>query len=50
MMKKTGGSSNKIAVQCQECGKRFKTASPEPHCPKCHGYDIDLDGKGWHYA
>jgi hypothetical protein len=35
--------SSRFAVQCMECGKRFKTAKMDPKCPKCGGYDIDLD-------
>ena len=33
----------KISVECLECGKKFKTASMFPNCPKCKGVDIDLD-------
>ena len=32
----------KIAVQCQECDKKFQTISTLPTCPKCKGSDIDL--------
>ncbi|MFQ5668556.1 MAG: hypothetical protein ACE5I7_19295 [Candidatus Binatia bacterium] len=32
----------KIQVQCQECGRKFSTASMLPSCPKCGGSDIDL--------
>ena len=34
--------SKKFKAQCQECGKKFSTASMIPSCPKCHGSDIDL--------
>ena len=33
-------------LQCQECGKKFSRSvskSSEPKCPKCGGYDVDLD-------
>jgi len=33
----------KFAVKCLECGKKFKTSSYLPECPKCNGSDIDLD-------
>ena len=33
---------NSINVQCQECGKKFKTNKMVPKCPKCGGYDVDL--------
>ena len=36
-------ASKKFPVECLECGKKFKTASMLPTCPKCHGADIDLD-------
>lgn len=32
----------KIAVECLECGRKFKTASFVPECPKCGGSDIDI--------
>lgn len=31
-----------FSVTCQECGKKFKTRSMLPDCPKCGGSDIDL--------
>ena len=34
--------SEKVEVVCLECGKKFKTASMEPKCPKCGGYDIEV--------
>jgi len=42
LMKKT---DSKIALECMECGHKFKRANPgsETKCPKCHGRDIDLD-------
>lgn len=49
--------SKSISMKCQECGKTFKSASLDPKCPKCGGYDIDLseevkivrakNGKNW---
>lgn len=37
------------AMICLECGKRFKRRigprTFEVRCPKCHGYDTDLDYK-----
>jgi len=54
---KTGGSvsapvqfsedmdiSEAVALQCQECGKKFKKAKPGANttCPKCKSGDIDL--------
>jgi len=35
-------AADKMSVECLECGKTFKTSSPEPKCPKCGSYDIDL--------
>jgi ABC-type ATPase with predicted acetyltransferase domain len=32
----------KILVECQECGKKFKTGSICPSCPKCGGSDVEL--------
>jgi hypothetical protein len=34
--------SASFGVKCQECGKKFKTRSMLPDCPKCGGSDIDL--------
>jgi hypothetical protein len=31
-----------FAVQCLECGKKFRTSNPDPTCPKCGGSDIDI--------
>ena len=31
-----------LRVECMECGKRFRTASMLPECPKCGGTDIDI--------
>jgi hypothetical protein len=31
-----------ISMKCLECGKTFKSANPDPSCPKCGGSDIDL--------
>lgn len=35
-------AADKMSVECMECGKKFKTSSSEPKCPKCGSYDIDL--------
>ena len=35
-------SSKKFKAQCQECGKKFSTASMIPYCPRCNSSDIDL--------
>jgi len=35
--------SSKFSVKCLECGKKFKTASMSPTCPKCKGSDIEPD-------
>ena len=37
--------ATKIHLECMECGKKFKRSGTklEYQCPKCHGYDIDLD-------
>ena len=29
-------------VECLECGRKFKTTSMFPSCPKCKGSDIDI--------
>jgi Zn finger protein HypA/HybF involved in hydrogenase expression len=34
--------SNSFPVVCLECGKKFKTASFDPQCPKCGGVDLDV--------
>lgn len=39
----TRQTAEKMKVKCQECGKSFKTSSMEPKCPKCGGYDVDVD-------
>jgi len=31
-----------LPVECLECGKKFKTGTMFPTCPKCKGVDIDL--------
>jgi Zn finger protein HypA/HybF involved in hydrogenase expression len=31
-----------FAVICMECGRRFRTASMLPMCPRCKGTDIDV--------
>ena len=34
---------DKIAVECLECGRKFKTSGwDDPSCPKCGGVDIDI--------
>ena len=37
--------ATKIKLECMECGKKFKRSGTryEYKCPKCGGYDIDLD-------
>ncbi len=37
-------STNRIKVQCLECGKKFAVSGTNliPECPKCHGVDIDV--------
>jgi Zn finger protein HypA/HybF involved in hydrogenase expression len=35
--------AGRLAVKCMECGKKFKTASMLPDCPKCGGSDIEPD-------
>lgn len=35
-------STTKVKVQCNECGKKFATASLSPLCPKCGGADVDV--------
>ena len=40
----SGGSkkpSGRIDVECQECGKKFKSAGFDPKCPKCGGHDVE---------
>jgi DNA polymerase II large subunit len=32
----------KFLVVCLECGRKFKTASMCPSCPKCGGSDVEL--------
>jgi DNA-directed RNA polymerase subunit RPC12/RpoP len=34
--------SARVAVQCLECGRKFKTATLVPSCPKCGGSDIEV--------
>jgi hypothetical protein len=34
--------SSRIGVECQECSKKFWTASMLPECPKCGGTDIEI--------
>ena len=42
----TKTKSEAIAVECLECGRKFKTRSLDPECPKCHGVDIDVRVEG----
>ena len=37
--------TKKVALECQECGKKFSKANPNSNtkCPKCKSTDIDLD-------
>jgi Zn finger protein HypA/HybF involved in hydrogenase expression len=39
-------SLHSLSMKCLECGKKFRSSSPDPKCPKCGGYDIDLS-EGW---
>jgi predicted Zn-ribbon and HTH transcriptional regulator len=32
---------NRFEAQCMECGRKFRTASYFPKCPKCGSYDIE---------
>ena len=41
-MKERRGTMDKIAVQCLECGRKFRTSSMLPECPKCGGSDVDV--------
>jgi hypothetical protein len=34
-------ASHRIKVICLECSAKFSTASLNPMCPKCHGYDVE---------
>lgn len=34
--------SEKIPVVCLECGRKFKTSSMLPTCPKCGGSDVEV--------
>jgi len=36
-------AASKFPVKCMECGKKFKTASMLPTCPKCKGSDVEPD-------
>jgi len=35
-------TGNTFRVQCCECGKKFRTASWIPYCPKCGSSDVEL--------
>ena len=37
-------ASTRVALVCQECGKRFSVSSREadPECPKCGGVDWEV--------
>jgi len=32
-----------IKAVCLECGRKFRTASALPECPRCGGSDVDVD-------
>jgi Zn finger protein HypA/HybF involved in hydrogenase expression len=34
--------SEAIAVECMECGRKFKTRSLGPVCPRCGGVDVEV--------
>lgn len=34
-------ATNPFPVQCMECGRKFKTSSMLPTCPKCGGSDVE---------
>lgn len=34
-------SDVRIPVECLECGRKFRTASWTPTCPKCGGSDVE---------
>lgn len=34
-------ASNRLTVVCLECGKKFKTASSLPYCPRCNSADVE---------
>lgn len=38
--------TNSKPLECLECGKKFRSSSADPKCPKCGGYDVDLS-EGW---
>ena len=35
-------SIESMKVECLECGRKFKTTSMVPSCPKCKSSDIEL--------
>ena len=35
--------STKLDLECMECGKKFKSSSLDPKCPKCGSYDVDVE-------
>ena len=36
-------ADTRVPVVCLECGRRFKTATLTPSCPKCGGSDIEVE-------
>ena len=42
--KKRARSGSSTALECMECGKKFRRKNPgiNTKCPKCGGYDIDI--------
>ena len=44
-MKEARKAAKDIGLECQECGKRFRSANPRygiTKCPKCKSTDLDL--------
>ena len=41
-MDNTTAAATAMKVECLECGRKFKTRSTLPQCPKCGGSDVDL--------
>jgi hypothetical protein len=42
--KATANRRGRIALRCNECGRRFSigSRSSDPQCPKCHGVDYEV--------
>ncbi len=39
---KRKAKATKMDLECMECGRKFRSSSMEPKCPKCGSYDIEL--------